>query len=437
MIRYTTTVIILTLALLVGANFKADGQEGLTKAPSGLYYKIYKLSKDTTRPRIGDWVSLDMRYSARMNGKDSLLFDSRTQGKGEHVKMELPPSDFKGDLYEGLRMMSSGDSAVFNVRADSIFVRTFRAPACPPTIDSLAGVTFYIRLFAVESSGQLKKNEEEALKNYLADNKITVTPTASGIYIIRTQDGDGLKIDTGYSVKLNFTVSLIDGKQLFTSYNRPEPLKFEYGRRFDTPGFSEAIGTMKKGTKAKVIVPYTMGFGEKGRGAIVPAYATLVYQVEILDVMTKEDLEKEVAAEKQRREEQRIAAIQGEEGARSQYLKDHNITVQPRPSGLYYIEKVAGTGPQAEPGKKVKVHYTGTMLDGKKFDSSLDRNMPLEFDLGKGQVIQGWDEGISLMKVGGKALLIIPSGIGYGDREMGSIPAYSTLVFEVELLDVK
>jgi len=85
----------------------------------------------------------------------------------------------------------------------------------------------------------------------------------------------------------------------------------------------------------------------------------------------------------------------------------------------------------------VKVHYTGTLLNGTKFDSSRDRNEPFEFTLGQGQVIKGWDEGIALMNVGGKATLVIPSTIAYGDRDMGTIPPYSTLVFDVELMDVK
>ncbi|MEI6899645.1 MAG: FKBP-type peptidyl-prolyl cis-trans isomerase, partial [Bacteroidota bacterium] len=95
-----------------------------------------------------------------------------------------------------------------------------------------------------------------------------------------------------------------------------------------------------------------------------------------------------------------------------------------------------GTGEQAVAGKKVKVHYTGTLLSGKKFDSSRDRNEPFEFVLGKGQVIPGWDEGIGMMKVGGKATLVIPSTIAYGERDNQGIPAYSTLVFDVELLGV-
>jgi FKBP-type peptidyl-prolyl cis-trans isomerase len=85
----------------------------------------------------------------------------------------------------------------------------------------------------------------------------------------------------------------------------------------------------------------------------------------------------------------------------------------------------------------VKVHYTGTLLDGTKFDSSVDRGEPFSFTLGQGQVIKGWDEGIGLMNVGGKATLIIPSSIAYEDRDMGVIKPYSPLLFNVELIEVE
>ncbi len=107
-------------------------------------------------------------------------------------------------------------------------------------------------------------------------------------------------------------------------------------------------------------------------------------------------------------------------------------------SGLEYIEIKAGKGKQAEAGKTVKVHYEGKFQDGKIFDSSYERGTPIEFELGVGQVIKGWDEGIALMKVGGEAKLVIPPELGYGERGAGGvIPPNATLIFEVELVDVK
>jgi len=114
-------------------------------------------------------------------------------------------------------------------------------------------------------------------------------------------------------------------------------------------------------------------------------------------------------------------------------------------TALQKNDTVVGTGREAEPGFNVSVHYTGWLFDekaadhkGKKFDSSVDRGQPFKFDLGAGQVIQGWDEGFAGMKIGGKRTLIIPSEMGYGARGAGgAIPPNATLIFDVELLDVK
>ena len=107
-------------------------------------------------------------------------------------------------------------------------------------------------------------------------------------------------------------------------------------------------------------------------------------------------------------------------------------------SGLAYVEMEAGTGTQAEAGKTVRVHYTGKFLDGEVFDSSYKRGEPIEFKLGEGRVIKGWDEGIALMKVGCKAQLTIPPELAYGERGAGGvIPPHATLIFDVELVEVK
>lgn len=107
-------------------------------------------------------------------------------------------------------------------------------------------------------------------------------------------------------------------------------------------------------------------------------------------------------------------------------------------SGLKYIDQVEGSGPSPVTGKTVTVHYTGTLENGKKFDSSVDKGKPLSFVIGRGEVIKGWDEGLMTMKVGGKRKLIVPPQLGYGPQGNGpKVPPNSTLFFDVEMLGIK
>ncbi len=118
------------------------------------------------------------------------------------------------------------------------------------------------------------------------------------------------------------------------------------------------------------------------------------------------------------------------------YIDKNKIKVQPTPEGIYIITTKKGTGAQPEPMQDVTVHYTGKFLDGKKFDSSVDRGEPFTFTLGARQVIPGWEVAVSKMHVGDKATVLIPSDYAYGERGNYGIPPFSPLVFDIELLSV-
>ena len=120
----------------------------------------------------------------------------------------------------------------------------------------------------------------------------------------------------------------------------------------------------------------------------------------------------------------------------SEVIMQEEITTTP--SGLQFRDLIVGTGEAASAGKIAVVHYTGWLLGGDKFDSSVDRGTPFEFPLGAGRVIKGWDEGVATMRVGGKRELIIPADLGYGAQGAGAaIPPNAALKFEVELLELK
>lgn len=151
--------------------------------------------------------------------------------------------------------------------------------------------------------------------------------------------------------------------------------------------------------------------------------------ISIVKTQTMEEFEADqaIAAEKLIAEEKVILR---------QYMKDNGIKGIETESGMFIAVTKKGTGEQPQPGSEVSVHYTGKLLNGEVFDSSVGRGTPIRFKVGVGQVIRGWDEGILTMKVGEKAIFLIPSPLAYGERDMGEIPSNSPLIFEVELMEI-
>jgi FKBP-type peptidyl-prolyl cis-trans isomerase FkpA len=188
---------------------------------------------------------------------------------------------------------------------------------------------------------------------------------------------------------------------------------------------------LSQGDSATILVNSDSIFSKgQERPPFIKEHDHIKYHVKMIEVLTKEEYLKSMQAEQ---EEQ----MKKDDDVLQKYIKEKGLNVQKTPSGLYYVIEKEGAGELATPGKTVSVHYTGTLLDGTKFDSSVDRGQPFEFVLGQGRVIRGWDEGIALLKKGAKAKLLIPSSMAYGSRSAGTIPANSPLIFDVELLDIK
>jgi FKBP-type peptidyl-prolyl cis-trans isomerase len=442
MINRKQLVILLSLGMVV---FFASCSKfpGFKKTDDGLYYKFHVKGDDTTTLSTGMILTLKLKYEIN----DSIIFNSDEAPDAFMLPLEIP--SYKGDIYTALAMMKPGDSATFISSADSFFIKTVMLPQVPDSTYAGKNIYFHIKLISATTQEQLQAEQtalletrkaEEAtnLQSYLEANKITVAPLESGLFFMETAKGNGKKPKDTDIVKVHFKVSDLEGRVFFSSFDQGEPMRWEAGKVFDNPGATEALKMMSVGSKASIIVPSSIGFGEQGRGQMVQPFTTLLYDLEMVGFQSKADYDKEKAAEQLKVEATKEKAKTDEMGNLSKYIKGNNISTKPTASGLYYIETLAGTGEKPVAGKKVTVHYTGTLLDGTKFDSSVDRGQPFEFVLGQGQVIQGWDEGIAMMKKGGKAKLIIPSAIAYGpDGRMPSIPPSATLIFEVELIDFK
>jgi FKBP-type peptidyl-prolyl cis-trans isomerase len=415
---------------------------GFKKTESGIYYKIHTENPEGETVEMGDILTLEMIYRT----EDSTLFDTRMNQQPMNLPMQ--EKQYEGDIHEALALLKVGDSATFILNADSFFLKTAGMPELPSFITPGSDLYFDVKINSAQSEQELqderaalmesrKDLEPQELAEYLERQEITVSPAESGLYYIEEERGSGPIVKDGDRIKAHFIISTITGSQLYSSYDVGEPLEIEIGRTFDNDGVTEALRKMRDGTKATVIVPSSLAFGPEGRGEMVPPYTTMIYEIEVVEFTTKEQFEQQQQQSEREMKQMEEQRRMQEKTQIQDYLKENDLEGLQTGSGLYYIEQVKGTGPKPEPGQTVKVHYTGTLLNGQKFDSSVDRGEPFEFTLGAGQVIQGWDEGIALMNVGSKAILVVPFDLGYGSRAMGQqIPAFSTLVFEVELLEV-
>lgn len=209
----------------------------------------------------------------------------------------------------------------------------------------------------------------------------------------------------------------------------------------------EGLRMMHKGDSASFIVNIDSTFKYLyGRPTLPEEFKStdvMRFEIKVNDFFPEKVYAQNFSNDVKNRNDQRAAQLQNdypEETAKAakdlaNYLAKNKIVAEPTASGLYYVVTEPGTGEKPQVGKPVTMHYTGKLLDGTVFDSSVDRGQPFQFVLGVGQVIPGWDEGVQLMSKGEKGVLYIPYYLAYGESGSGPIPAFSNLMFEVELID--
>ena len=252
----------------------------------------------------------------------------------------------------------------------------------------------------------------------------------SGIYYkFYVQNKDSVQAQTGDVVSLLYQLSLKDSVLVSTI-----PIQELVQESIYNGDVYDAIRMMHVGDSATFILNADTFFHYMG-GSNPFDKKELYFTFKMTELMPKA----EVDAIMQAQEEYNAYIAQAraaEDSLMQNYIAKNKIKVAPTASGLYFISKKAGKGVQATAGKKVSVHYVGKLLDGTEFDNSVKRGEPIEFVLGQGQVIPGWDEGIAMMKEGEKAVLLIPSKLAYGERGNQAIPPCAPLVFDVELVKV-
>lgn len=284
---------------------------------------------------------------------------------------------------------------------------------------------------STESAAIASAEFQQANVAFLEQNKAKegVQVTETGLQYKILEEGTGPVPTADDYVSVHYAGRLIDGSEFDSSYGNDTPAIFPAGRLIK--GWTEALTMMPVGSKWELTIPAELAYGKRGAGnGVIPADATLVFDVELLGIKTEEEAQAEMAAAR----EAMMAAMKEEQTI---YLENNakQDGVMTTDSGLQYRVITEGTGDKhPTETSEVTVHYAGKLIDGTEFDSSYKRNAPASFPLNG--VIAGWTEGLQLMTEGAKYEFFIPYDLGYGERGSRSIPPFAALVFTVELISI-
>jgi peptidylprolyl isomerase len=236
--------------------------------------------------------------------------------------------------------------------------------------------------------------------------------TESGLRYVILEEGDGdVSPETGQVVSVHYTGWLEDGTTFDSSIERGQPFSFPLGQQAVIAGWDEGIALLQVGDKARLIIPSELAYGEAGGGSVIPPDATLIFDVELVDIA---------------------------EGA-----PEAPVVVDPddyvvTDSGLQYYDMVVGDGPSPEAGQVATMHFTLWLEDGTLLGSTLSSAQPVQALVGSGQLFAGWEEGLQGMQTGGSRQLVIPPELAFGEEGTpdGAIPPNTGVIIEMELLSV-
>ncbi|TDE11719.1 FKBP-type peptidyl-prolyl cis-trans isomerase [Dyadobacter psychrotolerans] len=265
-----------------------------------------------------------------------------------------------------------------------------------------------------------------------ACNKYRTQVNENGLkYQLFDHDDDARKAKLGDIMSFHLVLKNGADSTLRDTYKEGTPVKMVLQAPPFKGSFEEGLAMLATGDSAKFMINADTLFAKMMQPLppMIKKGSELTFTVKVLSVLTSEEFQKQQSESgvKQKTVDAKII---------EDYLAKNNLKgkAQKTASGLYYIPEVEGAGPNPTQGDNVKAFYSGQFLDGKEFDSNKGKE-PLQLTIGAGMVIPGWEEGLMLMKKGGKGTLIIPSGLAYGPETYGPIPGNSVLKFEMELID--
>ena len=409
-----------------------DKFPGYKKTANGLYYKFYRQDATAQKPKPTDFLKVELICYLH----DSLYYDFKNSGRD--VYSQLSASKFPGDMQEAYAMMHVGDSASFYVKADSVAIRYYDQD---PVVVGLTPDDYFryeVKLVEVKSEEafqaeinrlkeQMMDDSKAALANFIAKENINVTPDESGIYIVPLEKGKGRRPVQGEKVEIDFSAFTLDGQLVGSTYDKDEKFSFVLGENYVIPGWEVVLPQMHLGDRVEAIIPCEMAYGEHQVGS-VPPYSNMVYDIKLLKITSKEQLIKETEAE--------LKVLKEEsEQAFWDYIEANNIMTCTQ-TGLYFAIADTTAGAKVQLGQTARVKFDAYYLDGTPLGNSDQLGGFYEVKYGEHQVLYGLEEAIGILRVGEKGRFVLPYNLAYGADPYGNVPAYSNLVFDVELLDI-
>lgn len=286
------------IAALVACKNSDSRFPGYEVTETGGFYKLEKPGDSKTALNTGDVIFI---HHTMTTDKDSLLYDYKTMAApGQPYAVRLGPPVYKGDMFEMMYKMHKGDSASFAMRVDSMFEKYYKQPI-PKFLDPKGFIVYHVKIDSVYTSAKVdeiekknkamqqayiekaKSSEDSIIQKYLADNKITVKPTESGLYMDVKVKGKGVKIKKGDNVEVNYKGMFTDGRIFDASDRHEQAFVFPAGVGQVIPAWDEALLNMTVGTRAILVCPSKLAYGERGNQGI-PPYSPLVFELEVIGI---------------------------------------------------------------------------------------------------------------------------------------------------------
>lgn len=277
------------ITVITACSNKSKLFPGYSITDTGIHYKLITLGESNTAASIGNYVTTIIAYRTV---NDSLFFQGVRQ-----FQLTLP--DYDGSIDECFLMLNCGDSASFYIQAEPFFTKTLQTNL-PKFINPGEFIRIDIKLLEVKTEEEFQKEmeafmswindfgeyEKVILKQYLDGQKVDAQPTESGLYIIHQVTTQRNSVEVGDTVTIHYEGRFLNGKPFDSTRKRGEPFQFVYGQKWQViPGLEEAIGKMREGEKAMLIVPSHLAFGQQGNSnGMIPAFTSVIFELEILEV---------------------------------------------------------------------------------------------------------------------------------------------------------